>query len=45
MRWVGYVACMGESRGVYWLLVEKLWRKRQHGRPWRRWEDNIKINL
>jgi hypothetical protein len=45
MRWVGHVACMGESRGVYRVLVEKPEAKRQPGRPKRRWEDNIKMDF
>jgi len=45
MRWEGEVARKGESRGVYRVLVGKLEGKRQLGRPWRRWEDNIKIDL
>jgi hypothetical protein len=36
---------MGEDRGVYRVLVGKLEGKRPLGRPRRRWEDNIKINL
>jgi len=32
---------MGERRGVYGVLVERLKEKRQLGRPRRRWEDNI----
>jgi hypothetical protein len=34
---------MGVRRGVYRILVGKPERKRQLGRPWRRWEDNIKV--
>jgi hypothetical protein len=34
-----------EERGVYRVLVEKLEGKRPLGRPRRRWEDNIKMNL
>jgi len=45
MRWTGYVACMGEERGVYRVLVEKLEGKRPLGRPRRRWMDNIRTNL
>jgi len=41
MRWVGHVACMGERRGVYRVLVEIPEGKRPLGRPKRRWEDNI----
>ena len=45
MRWAGHVACMGEGRGVYRVLVGKPEGKRPLGRPRRRWEDNIKIDL
>jgi len=45
MRWAGHVACMGERRGVYRVLVGKLEGKRPLGRPRRRWEDNIKMDL
>jgi hypothetical protein len=34
-----------ERRGVYSVLVEKPDGKSPLGRPWRRWEDNIKINV
>jgi len=36
---------MGESRGVYRILVGKPEGKRPLGRPRPRWEENIKINL
>jgi hypothetical protein len=39
------VACMGEERGVHRVLVGKPERKRPLGRPRRRWEDNIKMDL
>jgi len=42
---VGHVACMGERRGVYRVLVGKPERKRQFGRPRHRWEDNIRMDL
>ena len=45
MRWVGHVARMGERRGVYRILVGKPEGKRPLGRPKRRWEDNIKMDL
>jgi hypothetical protein len=45
MRWVGHVARMGEGRGVYRVLVGKPEGKRPPGRPRRRWEDNIKMDL
>jgi hypothetical protein len=40
-----YVAGMAERRGVYRVLVGKPGRKRPLGRPRRRWEDNIKMDL
>jgi hypothetical protein len=36
---------MGEDRGVYRVLVGKPEGKRPLGRPRRRWEDNIKMDL
>ena len=45
MRWVGHVARMEEGRGVHRVLVGKPEGKRILGRPRRRWEDNIKIDL
>ena len=36
---------MGERRGVYRVLVRKPEGKRPLGRPRRRWEDNIKMDL
>jgi hypothetical protein len=45
MRWVGYVARVGEERGVYKVLVGKPEGKRPLGRPRRRWEDNIRLDL
>jgi hypothetical protein len=45
MRWAGNVARMGESRGVYRVLVGKTEGKRALSRPRRRWEDNNKADL
>jgi hypothetical protein len=45
MRWEGHVAHMGEKRGAYRILVGRPKGRRPLGRPRRRWEDNIKINL
>ena len=45
MRWAGRVARMGEDRVVHRVLVGKLEGKRPLGRPRRRWEDNIKMDL
>ena len=41
MRWVGYVACIIGKIGVLLVLVGK----RPVGRPRRRWEDDIKMDL
>jgi len=45
MRWAGHVAFMGEDRGVHGVLVGKPEGKRPLGRPRRRCEDNIKMDL
>jgi hypothetical protein len=45
MRWAGHVAHVGEGRRVYRVLVGKTQDKRPLGRPRRRWEDNIKMDL
>ena len=45
MRWAGYVARMGERRGVQRDLVGKPEGKRPLGRPKSRWEYNIKTDL
>ena len=41
VRWAGYVALMGERRGVYRVLMGRLEGKRPLGRTRHRWEDNI----
>jgi hypothetical protein len=45
MMWSRHAARMGESRGVYRVLVGKTEGKGPFGRPGRRWEDNIKMGL
>jgi hypothetical protein len=45
MRWAGHVARMGKDRSVYRVLVEKPEGKRPLGRPRRRREDDIKMDL
>jgi hypothetical protein len=45
MRWAGHVARMGEERNVYRGLMGKPEGKRPLGRPRRRWEDGIKMDL
>ena len=45
MKWAGHVACMGDRRGVFSVLVWKPEGKKPLGRPRHRWEDNIKMDL
>jgi hypothetical protein len=45
IRWAGHVARMGEGRGVYRVLVGRPEVRRPLGRPRRRWEDDIKLDI
>jgi hypothetical protein len=45
MKWAGHVARVGEERKVYKDLVGKPEGTRPHGRPRRRWEDGIRMDL
>jgi len=45
MRRVGYVARMGDRKGVYSVLVGRPEKKSPLGRSRRRREDNIKMDL
>jgi len=45
MRWAGHVACMGEERGVYRVLLGKPEGRIPLGRPRCRWVDNIRMDL
>jgi hypothetical protein len=45
IRLAGHVVRMGEERGMYRVLVVKSEGKRPLGRPRRRWEDNIKMDI
>jgi hypothetical protein len=45
MRWAVHVSRMGEGRNVYRVLVGKPEGKRPLGRPRRRWEDGMKMDL
>ena len=45
LRWVGHVDRMKESRSVFKMLTGKPTGKRPLGRPRRRWEDNIRMDL
>ena len=45
LRWAGHVTRKEQSRNAYRVLVGKLEGKRPLGRPRRRWENNIKMDL
>jgi hypothetical protein len=45
MRWVGHVARVGEGKKLYKVLVGKPVGLRTLGRPRRRWEDGIRLDL
>jgi hypothetical protein len=45
MRWAGHVACVGEGRNMYRVLVGKPEGRRPLERPRGRWEDEIKMDL
>ena len=42
---MGHLACMGEKRGIYRVLVGNPEGKRPLGRPRHKLEDNIKMDL
>jgi hypothetical protein len=45
MRWAGHVARIGDERKVYKVLMGKPEGKRPLGRPRRRWQDGIRMDL
>jgi hypothetical protein len=45
MGWAGHVARMGQERKVYKVCVGKPEGKRPLGRPRRKWEDGIRMDL
>jgi hypothetical protein len=45
MRWVGHMARMEGKRGVYRVSIGRSEGRRPLGRPRRRWEDNIWMDL
>ena len=42
---MGHVACTGDRRGIYRVLVRKSEGKRPLGRPRHGWKDDIKMDL
>ena len=45
LRWTVHVARMEEGRSAFKILTGKPTGKRPLGRPRRRWEDNIRMDL
>ena len=45
LRWAGHVARIEEGRSAFKILTGKPIGKRPLGRPWRRWEDNIRMEI
>ena len=45
LRWAGHVARMEEGRIAFKILTGKPTGKRILGRPRRRWEDNIRMDI
>jgi hypothetical protein len=45
MSWAGNVACIENRKGTYRVSVVRPDVKRPLGRPWHRWNDNIKMDL
>jgi hypothetical protein len=45
MRWAGHIACMGEIRNAYSILLGKPEGRRPLERPMRRRDGNIKIYI
>ena len=45
LKWVGQVARMEEGRSAFKILASTPAGKRPLGRPRRRWEDNIRMDL
>ena len=45
LRWAGHVARMEEGRSAFKILTGKPTVKIPLGRPRRRWEDNIRMDL
>ena len=44
LRWAGHVTKVEEGRSAFKILTDKPTGKHLR-RPWRRWEDNIRMDL
>jgi hypothetical protein len=45
MEWAGHVECMRVEEECTWVVGGEARKKEAVGRPTRRWEDNIKMDL
>ena len=45
LRWAGHVVRMEEGRSAFKILIGNPTGKRPIGRPRRRWEDNIRMDV
>ena len=45
VRWAGRVAIMEDGRSAFKIVTGKPTGKRHLGKPSRRWEDNIRMDL
>ena len=45
LRWTGHVVRMEEGRSAFEILTGKPTGKRPSGKPRRKWEDNIRMDL
>ena len=45
LRWAGHVVRMKESRSTFKILTGKPTGKRPLGRPRRKYEDNVRVDL
>ena len=45
LRWAGHLARMEEGRSAFKILTGTFTEKRPLGRPRRRWEDNVRMEL
>ena len=45
LRWAGHETRMEEGRSAFKILASTPTGKRPLVRPWRRWEDNIRMGL
>ena len=45
LRWAEHIVRMEENRDALKIVTDKPTRKRPLGRPIRRWEDNLKMDL